>query len=140
MSASRIIRPFLRLLGLAAFALAGLMSAGIAAEPGFPFDKELMLDAKAMKGSKRIPILTVDARGTATIDLWCNSVEGRVVVAANTLTITAGARTERQCDPARMKRDDDLLAALLDATAWRRERDVIVLTGAKTLRFRPATN
>ena len=55
-------------------------------------------------------------------------------------TITAGARTERQCDPARLKGDDELLAALLDATSWRRERDVIVLIGVKTLRFRPATN
>ena len=115
-------------------------SAAPAAEPGFPYDKELLLDAKPMKGSKRIPILTVGPRGDATIDLWCNSVAGRVVVAASTLTITAGARTERQCDPARLKGDDELLAALLDATSWRRERDVIVLTGARTLRFRPATN
>jgi heat shock protein HslJ len=139
MSASRaaITLPYLACLMLLVLVKA---PAAPAAEPGFPYDKELMLDAKPMKGSKRIPILTIGPRGDATIDLWCNSVAGRVVIAANTLTITAGARTERQCDPARLKGDDELLAALLDATSWRRERDVIVLIGAKTLRFRPATN
>jgi heat shock protein HslJ len=119
---------------------AGIVAAAKAAETEFPFDRELLLEAKPMKGSKRVPILTVEPSGAATIDLWCNSVQGRVVIAADTLTITAGARTEYQCDAARMQGDDDLLATLLEMTTWRRERDVIVLMGAKTLRFRPATN
>jgi heat shock protein HslJ len=115
--------------------------AGMArAEPGFPFDKELLLDTKPMKGSKRIPILTIGPRGETTIDLWCNSVAGQITVAASTLTITTGAKTDRQCDPARMKGDDDLLEALEQVTTWRRDGQVLTLSGGKTLRFRSATN
>ena len=115
-------------------------TAGFAGESSFPFDQELLLDAKPMKGSKRVPILDIGQRGETTIDLWCNSVQGQIVVVENTISIMTGAKTERQCDAARMRGDDDLLAALLQATSWRREGDTIVLLGARTLRFRAATN
>jgi heat shock protein HslJ len=124
-------------LGLVALVAAGGMTD---AEPGFPFDKELLLDTKPMKGSKRIPILTIGPRGEATIDLWCNSVAGQITVAANTVTITTGTKTERQCDQPRMKGDDDLLEALAQVTSWRRDGQVLILHGAKTLRFYSATN
>jgi heat shock protein HslJ len=118
-----------------------LAAAGMTgAEPGFPFDKELLLDTKPMKGSKRIPILTIGPGGEAAIDLWCNSVAGRITVAANTVTITTGTKTDRQCDQARMKGDDDLLQSLEQVTSWRRDGQVLILNGAKTLRFRSATN
>jgi heat shock protein HslJ len=118
----------------------GTMTTVFAADPGFPFDKELLLDAKPMKGSKRIPILDIGSRGDTKIDLWCNSVEGRIAVTGNSLTITAGAKTDRQCDAARMRGDDELLEALLQTTNWRREGQTYIFSGAKTLRFRPATN
>ena len=51
-----------------------------------------------------------------------------------------GKKTERQCDAARMRGDEDLLAALRQATSWTREGDVVILRGAKTLRFRQPTN
>jgi heat shock protein HslJ len=111
-----------------------------AAERSFPFDSELMLDAKPMKGSKRVPIIGLGPRGEATIDLWCNSVEGQFVVADNTITVLTGSKTERQCDAARMRGDDELLEALTQATSWTRDGDVITLRGAKTLRFRQPTN
>jgi heat shock protein HslJ len=113
---------------------------GMAAERGFPFDKELMLDVKPMKGSKRVPMLTIGSRGEAEIDLWCNSVKAQLVIAADTITILTGAKTDRQCEPARMKGDDDLLAALLEVTHWQRNDDVLILSGSKTLRFVAATN
>ena len=103
-------------------------------------DIELMLDAKPMKGSKRIPVLTIGPNGKAEIDLWCNSVEGQVVVVDSTITVMTGAKTQRQCDAARTRGDDELLAALLQATTWSREGDILTLRGAKTLRFRQATN
>jgi heat shock protein HslJ len=128
------------IVGLAAIAITATMPTRLAAEAAFPFDKEFLLDAKPMKGSKRTPILTIGPGGDATIDLWCNTVEGQIVVAANTLKFSAVAKTEKQCDAARMKGDEDLLAALAQVSSWRRDGQVLTLSGGKTLRFRPATN
>jgi heat shock protein HslJ len=121
-------------------AIIGSAAVTFAAERSFPFDSELMLDAKPMKGSKRIPMMTIGPNGKAEIDMWCNSIVGQVVVVEGTITVMTGAKTERQCDPARIRGDDELLAALLQATTWSREGDVLTLRGAKTLRFRQATN
>ena len=49
-----------------------------------------------------------------------------------TLTITAGPKTAYQCSEARTRGDDELLAALLEMTTWRRERNAIVLSGVTT--------
>jgi heat shock protein HslJ len=118
----------------------GTIPMSLAADGTFPFDKELLLDVKPMKGSKRVPILGIGPKGETAIDLWCNSVEAQIVVVDSTITILTGHKTERQCDPARMRGDDDLLAALQQVTSWRREGDVLMLRGGTTLRFRQATN
>lgn len=102
----------------------GTVPMSLAADSTFPFDKELLLDVKPMKGSKRVPILGIGPKGETAIDLWCNSVEAQIVVVESTITILTGQKTERQCDPARMRGDDDLLAALQQVTSWRREGDV----------------
>ena len=99
-----------------------------------------MLDADAMRGSKRIPVLDIAANGTADIDLWCNSVKAQLIVAANTITIITGNKTARQCPPDRARADDELLDALNQATNWQMEEGALVLTGGKTLRFRVQTN
>jgi hypothetical protein len=39
-----------------------------------------------------------------------------------------------------MRGDDELLATLQQVTSWRREGDVLMLRGGKSLRFRQATN
>jgi hypothetical protein len=41
-----------------------------------------------------------------------------------------------QCTPERVKADEEILAALSQVTAWRRQGEAIVLEGAMTLRFR----
>jgi heat shock protein HslJ len=110
------------------------------AQSGFPFDQELLLDAKPMRNSKRVPTLEVTADGQATIDLWCKSGSGQVVVAAQTITIIPGPMREQACAPERAQGDDDMLAGLTQVTTWRREGDVLVLIGPKVLRFRLATN
>jgi heat shock protein HslJ len=74
------------------------------------------------------------------MDLWCNSAVGQFVVADNTITVVTGAKTDRQCDAARMRGDDDFLAALAEVTTWSRAGDLVTLQGAKTLRFRVPTN
>jgi heat shock protein HslJ len=112
----------------------------LAAERSFPFDSELMLDARPMKGSKRVPVIGIGRNGEATIDLWCNSIEGQIVVIDSTISVMTGAKTDRQCDSARLLGDADLLAALQQATSWSRAGDVVTLRGAKTLRFRQPTN
>ena len=141
MPESRLLAScFLRHFALVCLAILGTTLIGLAADSTFPFDKELLLDVKPMKGSKRVPILGIGPKGETAIDLWCNSVEAQIVVVDSTITILTGQKTERQCDPARMRGDDDLLAALQQVTSWRREGDVLMLRGGKTLRFRQATN
>jgi heat shock protein HslJ len=135
-------RPWLgkrRVTTLAICALA-MFGAARAAEQGFPFGRELMLDVAPMKGSKRVPMLDIDAKGIADIDLWCNSVKGQMVVAGDTITILTGQKTERACPPERAQADDDVLSALNEVTNWRRDGDTLVLIGTRTMRFRLQTN
>ena len=125
-------------LGIAAASLAGT---GVRAQERFPFDRELLLDAKPMKGSKRIPILAIGRQGETTIDLWCNSVEGQIVVVDGVISIMTGAKTDRPCDAARLRGDDEILKALLDTKTWRREGNTVIFSGAaRTLRFLIPTN
>ena len=131
-----LLRPF----AVAFLVLLGTVPVSLTAESTFPFDRELLLDVKPMKGSKRVPILDIGPKGETAIDLWCNSVEAQIVVVDSTITILTGQKTERQCDPARMRGDEDLLSALQQVTSWRRQGDVLMLHGAKTLRFRQASN
>src|SRR5215831_19938303 len=117
----------------------GAMSAVDAAERDFPYNSELIMDAKPMRGSKRVPMLVIGAKGEAKIEGWCNNVEAQMVVAADTLTILTGASTEQQCPAERMRADEDLMAVLMEITHWRRDGDVLTLRGGKTLRFRTLT-
>jgi heat shock protein HslJ len=126
---------------LALAACAGLVAgAALAVDHEFPFSSELLLDVAPMKGSKRVPMLEIDDKGLAEIDLWCNSVKGQMVVAGDTITILTGEKTDRSCPPERLQADDDVLAALTEATSWRREGDVFTLIGTRTMRFRVQTN
>ena len=106
----------------------------------FPFDEELLLDAKPMRGSKRVPMLDIRAGGAVLIDLWCNSVQGQLVVADNTITVLTGPKTDRTCTPERLRGDEEVLSALEQVTTWRREGDGVVLIGPQSLRFHRATN
>jgi heat shock protein HslJ len=116
------------------------IASAVAAQSEFPFGSELVLDANPMKGSKRVPMLDIDEKGLADIDLWCNSVKGQMVVAGDTITILTGEKTERTCPPERAQADDDVLGALNEVTNWRREGDILVLIGTRTMRFRLQTN
>jgi heat shock protein HslJ len=115
-------------------------SAGFAADRSFPDDGTLLLEAKPMKGSKRVPILQIESKSAASIDLWCNSVPAQLVVAGDTITIILGAPTGKQCDPDRMRADQDLLEALQQVTGWHREDDLLVLQGERSLRFHLSSN
>jgi heat shock protein HslJ len=125
---------------LALVAVLGSILPAVAAENAFPFDRELVLDASPMRGSKRIPILQFDERGAVSIDLWCASVQGQATVGADAITIVPGAADAGQCTPERAQRDADLLAALSQVTTWRRSGGTIELVGPTKLRFRLMTN
>ena len=114
----------------------------------FPFERELILQAKPIRPAKRLPMLTVEANGNATIDLWCKSVSGRIELGTETIRITAGPlppelppmMAQGQCSPERMAADETTLSALSQVTGWRRRGEGVELFGPQTLVFRPATN
>lgn len=108
-------------------------SVAFAAE--FPFERELLLEARPLPGSKRVPILEVLPDSRAIVDLWCRSGEGRAEVADDTIRIALGAMREEGCTPERAQRDEALAAALEQVTHWRIEDDVLVLSGPTELRY-----
>lgn len=112
----------------------------LAQQNEFPFESELFLDARPMPGSKRIPNMDVAANGAIALEMWCNRVEGQVVVAGDTITVMVGQPTNRPCSPEQTQRDADLLAALNEVTTWRRAGDAVLLIGPKTLRFKAPTH
>jgi len=112
-----------------------------ASESAFPFDRELMLDAAPLPGSKRVPTIEIGENGAAAIDLWCTSVRGQASVDADSISIVPGGPAQpAQCVPERQRGDENLLAALAQVTSWRRQGDILELRGATTLRFRLMTN
>jgi hypothetical protein len=125
---------------LACFLLFGLGPHAAANERGFPFDRELMLDVAPMPGSKRVPIIEIDANGAASIDLWCASLRGQASVGEDSISIVPGPMEPKQCPADRQSGDENLLAALAQVTNWKRSGNVIELRGATTLRFRLMTN
>jgi heat shock protein HslJ len=131
-----------RVASVACLLLLATASAAIAAERGFPNDGEFLLDARPMKGSKRIPMLEFESQDAASIDLWCNRVHAQFVVVGTTVTVILDApsppqyATPGQCDPDRMQADEDLVAALQQVESWQRQDDVLMLQGPQPLRFR----
>jgi heat shock protein HslJ len=124
-------------LGLAGFVIS---AACACAQEDFPFEHELLLDAHSMKGSKRIPMFSVEPDGTATIDLWCNSMQAQINVNGEAISISAGEKGSQSCAPERQQADEELASALASVTSWRWDGESLLLIGAKTLRFRQQTN
>jgi heat shock protein HslJ len=136
---SSVARQARRLAGL----LVAILMAGfpaLAADRAFPDDGVLLLEAKPMKGSKRVPILQIESKSEASFDLWCNKVAAQLIVVNDTITILLGARTEKQCEADRMQADEDLMAALQQVANWHRDGDLLVLQGERSLRFHLSSN
>jgi heat shock protein HslJ len=115
-------------------------SAAAQAPSAFPYDRDLVLDAPPMRGSKRVPVLEIASDGRAQIDLWCKRGIGQAAVTDATISITLGTMNDESCTAERAQADEDMLAALALVTGWRLQDNVLTLTGATTLRFRLATN
>ena len=126
--------------------LAGLMAglivaagpAALAAAEGFPEAGDFQMDVKALKGSRRVPILYVESREEATISLWCNRVPAKLIVVGDTITIILSPpATAVQCDSERMQADENLVNALQQVETWQQDGDTLVLRGSgEPLRFR----
>jgi hypothetical protein len=110
------------------------------ADSSFPFGMEMTLDAAPMHGSKRIPDLDIGDSGETVLELWCKGGKGQFSVAGNTVVFVAGVMQERSCPADRAQADDDLIAALTEATNWKRQGDSIFFVGPRTLHFRLNTN
>jgi heat shock protein HslJ len=106
----------------------------------FPYDQEMLLDAKPLAGSKRVPILAIGADGRAEVDLWCRSGVAQVEVSGEAITFTLGPLREEGCTPDRAARDEEMIAALTQVRQWRIEDDVVVLSGPTELRFYLSTH
>ncbi len=131
----------LRLTGLALILLASTsMAVRAQAETGFPFGMEMTLDGGPQPGSKRVPDLDIGENGEVVLELWCKGGKGQFSVAGNTVIFVAGPMEDRPCPPAKAQADDELIAALTEATTWRRQGDAVSFIGSRTLRFRINTN
>jgi heat shock protein HslJ len=125
-----------------ALALSTCVATPCVAEPetGFPFGMEMTLDALPQRGSKRVPDLDIADNGEVVLELWCKGGKGQFSVAGNTIVFVAGQMEDRPCPPDKAQADDDLLAALTDATSWKRQGDAVTFIGPRTLKFRLNTN
>jgi heat shock protein HslJ len=126
-------------LGLTAVLLASAAQPAIA-QAEFPYERDLVFDARPMRGGKRVPILSIDSTGRAQIDLWCKRGQGEAVIAGDGITILVGAMREESCTPERAQADEEMIEVLGGITSWSVRGDIMTLSGAKTLRFRVAMN
>ena len=110
------------------------------AESTFPFGMEMTLITPPQPGSKRIPDLDIGDNGEVVLELWCKGGKGQFSVAGNTVIFVPGPLEDRACPPAKAEADDDLVAALSEASTWKRQGDFVTFIGTRTLRFRLDTN
>ena len=110
------------------------------AQSEFPYDRDLMLDARAMRGGKRVPVLSIEQNGRAQIDLWCKRGGGQAAIAGDTITIIVRSMADEACTPERAQADEQVILALTQVTNWSFRGDVVTFIGGAPLRFRAAAN
>lgn len=148
MTETKSTRTLVRYAVGAACALLTLQALPAAAAGEFPYERELILEARRMGVAKRMPMLTVEPNGKAVIDLWCKTIDARVEIGEGTIRIDAAPLPEEmpqmmapgQCSPERMQADQDMLASLAQATQWRIQGQLVVLNSPGELRFRPSSH
>lgn len=104
----------------------------------FPLGQVLVLDAPRIGGLKRVPVITTETDGTATVDLWCKTVAARLTVEGASLKVETAPLPEAmpqymmsgQCSDERLQADAATLTALTQVTQWQRRGDHISFSGA----------
>jgi heat shock protein HslJ len=123
-----------------AFVFAFVIVTTAFAQSEFPYDRDMVLDARPMRGSKRVPVLAIGADGSAQIDLWCKRGQGQATISGDAITLALGTMNDEPCTPERTQADEDMIAALSAVTSWSMRGDVVTLSGGATLRFRLASH
>ena len=126
--------------GVSLIVLASMAAGEAKAETGFPFGMEMTLDAPPPRGSKRVPDLDIGDNGEVVLELWCKGGMGQSSIAGDTVIFVAGQMEDRPCPADKAQADDDLIAALTEATNWRRQGDAVSFIGSRTLKFHINTN
>jgi len=117
------------------------LAMALASAQDFPFDQEMLLDARPIPGTRRVPILEVRSDGKASLDMWCHSAMADVAVSGDEIKFTFTSATPGNCTPDRIERDQAMAKAFLEITRWRQEGDIVVLVGPEQpLRFRISTH
>jgi heat shock protein HslJ len=134
----------LKVRGTVRLGVVGLLLAAAlpgSAQSAFPYERDLVFEARPMRGGKRVPVLSIDSSGRAQIDLWCKRGQGEALIAGDSITILVGAMREEGCTPERAQADEAMIEALGQVTGWSLRGETVTLSGAATaLRFRAATN
>ncbi len=123
----------------AVFLMFGLWSTPISAQ-SFPYDQEMLLEAKPLPGSRRVPMMEIQSNGRASVDLWCHSAVAEIAVSGNELKINFVSAKPENCTPDRIELDQQMAKALLEVTGWRRKNDIVEFVGPTTFRFRISTH
>jgi META domain len=116
------------------------LSAGLASAQDFPFDQEMLLEAKPLPGSRRVPMMEIHANGRGTVDLWCHSAAAEIAVTGSEIKFTFVSAKPENCTPERIELDQAMAKALVEVTSWRRTNDIVEFIGPTTFRFRISTH
>jgi hypothetical protein len=106
----------------------------------FPFDQEMLLEAKRLPDSRRVPMMEIHADGKATVDLWCHTASAEVAVSGSDIKFTFLSAQPQNCTPERIELDQQMGKALSEVTRWQRQGDIVVFEGPTTFRFRLSTH
>jgi META domain len=129
-----------RIDAMVAMAAIVICAAAPASAQSFPYDQEMLLEAKPLPGSRRVPMLEIQAGGRASVDLWCHSAVAEIAVSGNEIKINFVSAKPENCTPERIELDQQMAKALLEVTAWRRTNDIVEFVGPTTFRFRISTH
>ena len=110
------------------------------AQGAFPYEHELILDARPLPGSRRVPMLEILPSGRAQVYLWCKSGIAQAEISGSAIKFTFGEWREQGCTPERSKRDEEMIEALSQVTNWRQRNDAVTFGGGPELRFRLSTH
>src|SRR6185503_13668102 len=85
----------------------------VARAQSFPFDQEMLLEAKRLPDSRRVPMLEIQSGGRATIDMWCHNAIADVAVTGTEIKFTFTSATPEGCTAERIELDQAMANGLL---------------------------
>jgi hypothetical protein len=105
-----------------------------------PFDQEMLLEARPLPGSRRVPMMEVHPDGRASVDLWCHSAVAQVALNGNEVKFDFVSANPENCTPERVELDQKMAKDLSEVTHWRRKNDIVEFVGPTSFRFRISTH